>query len=114
MQRDIIKELVAWIVERTQAGERLTNEQVTERSGYSRWHLQREFTRVTGHKLGDFMRSLRMEIAADALRTTDKPIIDIGIHAGYYDQQCFTRAFNKQFGIPPHKYRKFYERANQP
>ncbi|MDI5811326.1 hypothetical protein MJM95_29885, partial [Salmonella enterica subsp. enterica serovar Anatum] len=39
-------------------------EKVSERSGYSKWHLQRMFKKETGHSLGQYIRSRKMtEIA---------------------------------------------------
>ena len=35
----------------------LSLEKVSERSGYSKWHLQRMFKKETGHSLGQYIRS---------------------------------------------------------
>ena len=102
MVHDLIKAVTARLVE----GELLTNESVAEMSGYTRWHLQREFKRIAGFQLGQFMRNLRLNVASTLLTTTDRSIMDIAIHAGYSEQQTFTRAFSQKFGIAPDKYRK--------
>ena len=37
-----------------------------ERSGYSKWHLQRMFKKETGHSLGQYIRSRKLTEIAKA------------------------------------------------
>jgi AraC family transcriptional regulator len=58
---------------------------------------------------GEYMRRLRLEHARDAL-LSERPIADIALEAGFYDQSHFTAAFRRQFGMTPAAYR-FQTRA---
>ncbi len=44
----------------------LSLEKVSERSGYSKWHLQRMFKKETGHSLGQYIRSRKLTEIAQA------------------------------------------------
>lgn len=46
----------------------LSLEKVSERSGYSKWHLQRMFKKETGHSLGQYIRSRKMTEIAQKLK----------------------------------------------
>src|SRR5699024_1539684 len=84
----------------------LSIDQVAEKSGYSKWHLQRMFKSITGHILGSYIRARRLTCTALALRLTHKPILDIAMQFQFDSQQTFTRAFKKQFRQTPANYRK--------
>lgn len=107
MDNSVIDELLVWINAEVDAGTPLVIPDVARRAGYSQHHLQREFTRVTGgEKLASYIRKRRLVNAAVALRSTAQPIIAIALGVGYADQQPFTRAFGREFGISPDKYRR--------
>ena len=50
---------------------------------------------------GEYMRRLRLDHARAALLETARPIAEIAIDAGFYDQSHFTNAFRKRFGMTP-------------
>lgn len=83
----------------------LLMDQIAGKSGYSKWHLQRMFSRITGTTLGSYTRARRLSRAAVALCVTDLPIIDIAVRYHFDSQQSFTRAFKQQFGQTPAFYR---------
>lgn len=57
-----IHSILDWIEDNLESP--LSLEKVSERSGYSKWHLQRMFKKETGHSLGQYIRSRKMtEIA---------------------------------------------------
>jgi AraC family transcriptional regulator len=69
-------------------------------------HLSRAFRREYGAPLGAYIRRLRMQWAAERLGSTDAPIAEIALEAGFTDQSHFTRAFVKFGGIAPGAYRR--------
>ncbi|MDU6411402.1 MAG: helix-turn-helix domain-containing protein [Yersiniaceae bacterium] len=101
--RALIDELIHWIEEHLDTAPRI--ETVSQKSGYSKWHLQRKFTALTGMNIATYMRNRRLSKAAIALKTSDDSIIDIATHYSFDSQQTFTRTFKKRFGITPHQYR---------
>jgi len=79
---------------------------ISQKSGYSKWHVQRIFKKNTGLKIADYIRKRKISKAALAIKLTDSTIYDIALEFGYDSQQTFTRAFKKYFLISPGAYRK--------
>lgn len=73
--QDIIQTLIEWIDEHID--QPLNIDIVARKSGYSKWYLQRMFRTVMHQTLGDYIRQRRLLLAAEALRTTQRPIFDI-------------------------------------
>ena len=48
---------------------------------------------------------LYLLLAAEALRTTQRPIFDIAMDLGYVSQQTFSRVFRREFDRTPSDYR---------
>ncbi|SFO71946.1 helix-turn-helix domain-containing protein [Enterovibrio norvegicus] len=59
--------------------ETLRVEQIAARSGYSRWHLQRQFKRSTGMSISQYQRHRLLSLAAEKIATTEHRILDIAI-----------------------------------
>ena len=68
-------------------------------------HLARAFRARYGETLGEYVRRLRLEWAAREMIATDKPLAFLAVEAGFCDQSHFTRAFKRQFGITPTRFR---------
>lgn len=103
-QANIISDLIKWIEKNLE--QPLSIDHVADKSGYSKWHLQRMFKKVTGQILGTYIRHRRLTHAALALRLTSKPILDIAMQYRFDSQQTFTRSFKKQFNVTPATYRR--------
>ncbi|WP_416414296.1 helix-turn-helix domain-containing protein [Pantoea sp. App145] len=103
-QHSIIHSLLFWIEDNlTQP---LSIDFVAEKSGYSKWHLQRMFKEITGENVGAYVRKRQLSKSAIALRLTSRSILDISDTYQFDSQQSFTRAFKKQFGETPARYRR--------
>jgi AraC family transcriptional regulator len=68
-------------------------------------HLSRIFRRYLGVSVGDYVRRLRIEWAANELTTGELPLADVAIGAGFVDQSHFTRAFKRHTGVTPGRFR---------
>ncbi|MEO1585027.1 MAG: AraC family transcriptional regulator [Planctomycetota bacterium] len=68
-------------------------------------HLARTFRDRFRTTVGAFARGRRLQIAADALVTTDRPIASIAIEAGFCDQSHFGRVFGRRYGTTPARFR---------
>jgi AraC family transcriptional regulator len=75
-------------------------------SNYSPWHFHRIFSNFHGETIGDYIKRLRLEKSAYALKITNFPILEIAIETGYASNEAFTKAFKKQFGLTPIQFRK--------
>ena len=54
----------------------------------------------------NFLKHVRMHLAAQALLDSNKPVQEISEWVGYADSAYFSRVFKKTFGTSPEGYRK--------
>ncbi|VAO81890.1 Regulatory protein SoxS [Klebsiella pneumoniae] len=101
--QNTVQTLIEWIDEHID--QPLNIDIVARKSGYSKWYLQRMFRTVMHQTLGDYIRQRRLLLAAEALRTTQRPIFDIAMDLGYVSQQTFSRVFRREFDRTPSDYR---------
>ena len=73
-------------------------------SGVSRFQLLRGFARETGVTPHAYLLQRRVRLARQLLATGHAPA-DAALEAGFADQSHMTRAFRRQFGITPARYR---------
>lgn len=109
---DIVITLVSWINDNLQ--EPLPLVVLSEKSGYSKWYLQKMFKGVTGMTIGGFIRNRRLQKSAVSLVRTNDSIIDISIAYQFGCQQSFTRLFKKKFNITPGKFRRLHRDKDEP
>ncbi|TYQ17984.1 UNVERIFIED_CONTAM: AraC-like DNA-binding protein [Acetivibrio alkalicellulosi] len=83
----------------------ITLSELAKASGYSQWHSARIFKELTGKSPFEYIRALRLSKAALLLRENQKKVIDVAFDFVFDSHEGFTRAFTKQFGISPKKYR---------
>lgn len=103
-QEIIIRELLSWINENIRSP--LKIEDVAQRSGYSKWHLQRMFHRIMNISMGNYIRDKKLESAAHDLLDSRDAVIEISLKYGYDSQQSFTRSFARKYHVPPARYRR--------
>ena len=91
-----------------------TGNDLAARLHLSRFHFDRVISSVAGEPPTRFRRRILLERSAYRLITTQHPIIDIAVEAGYASQAAFTRAFAKAFGSAPHQWRMQPTRTQLP
>ncbi len=69
--------------------------------------FMRFFSYMTGMTVTEYIRRRRLTLAADELRVSDMPIVDIAIKYGYDSAAAFSRAFMKQHGVTQSDFRKY-------
>jgi AraC family transcriptional regulator len=67
--------------------------------------LSRGYRDRFGCTIGERIRALRVEQAARELMETSRPLSDIALDAGFYDQSHFTNVFRRRLGVTPGAYR---------
>jgi AraC-like DNA-binding protein len=75
-------------------------------AGYSLWHAARMFKELTGKAPFEYIRSIRLSQAAVRLQEEQVKVIDVAFDFVFDSHEGFTRAFSKQFGLPPSQYRR--------
>lgn len=68
--------------------------------------FQRFFSYITGMTLAEYIRRRKLTRAAEDLRLSARPVIDIALQYGWDSTAAFSRAFLRQHGISPSAYRK--------
>jgi AraC family transcriptional regulator len=58
-------------------------------------HLAREFRRFYGCTLGEYLRGLRIQFACRKHSTSDMPLVEIALAAGFSHQAHFSRLFKR-------------------
>lgn len=67
-------------------------------------YLSRRFSQETGKSLMQYVRELRMEIAADLLVGKRLPVVEVAILCGYRDHSYFSSIFRRHYGSSPSSY----------
>jgi AraC-like DNA-binding protein len=86
--------------------EPITLHMLANAAGYSPWHSARLFKELTGKAPFDYIRALRLSQATVRLRDEDVRVVDVAFDFVFDSHEGFTRAFARQFGVSPLRFRK--------
>lgn len=85
--------------------ERIPVRQAAEMAAMSISRFMRFFKVSTGMTFVSYLTHVRLNLAAEMLRSPEQSICQIATSAGFPDQSYFGRVFHKQFGLSPTKFR---------
>ena len=68
--------------------------------------LARAFRRTFGCTVGEYVRNLRIERAAQQLADTDLSLAEIALAGGFSDQSHFSNLFRRHTGLSPFRFRR--------
>ncbi len=88
-----------------------TLESLARAVGTSRTVLTDHFARCVGAAPMHYLSQWRLRVAADLLGNTDRATKLIAESAGFSSTAAFTRAFKREFGIPPARWRQDHRNA---
>lgn len=83
----------------------LTLEELSKVAGFSKYHFHRIFSSITGEKLSDYLRRVRLSSTTMKFKTNLK-ITQIAQTSGYETNASFSKAFKNHFGITPKEFSK--------
>ena len=63
------------------------------------------FKRESGESYTSYLTGVRMEKAAELLKTTDDKTYFIAAQVGYDEPNYFSYVFKKRYGVSPNKFR---------
>lgn len=75
-------------------------------------HLARQFRKVQGASVGEYLRNLRVGLARDALEDPCCTIARAAATAGFADQSHFARVFKRMTGDTPRQFRQKMQNAS--
>jgi AraC family transcriptional regulator len=85
--------------------EELSLDRLARVAHFSPYHFHRLFRALVGETVTEYVRRLRLESAAVALKTGEKSVLEVALDAGYGTHEAFTRAFRQMFGVSPTQFR---------
>jgi len=94
---------VMWLLKQNLA-EPLSLEELGKKIGCSHFYLSRVFSAQTGHTITQHLRRLRMERAAELLKTGRHNVTEAALEVGYNSLSHFSAAFHETFGCCPGLY----------
>jgi AraC-like DNA-binding protein len=91
-----------------------TLEELAREAGTSRSVLAEKFQLIVGIAPMQYLTQWRMLLAANLLSGSNAPLIQIAEEVGYLTDTAFSRAFSREYGVPPAKWRRNHvERHSQ-
>jgi len=79
--------------------------------GISRSALVDRFTRYLSEPPMAYLTRWRLQLAARSLESTSRGVAEIAAAVGYESEAAFNRAFKREFGQPPGRYRSDHKSA---
>lgn len=86
--------------------EPITLSDLAKAANYSQSHCSRIFRELTGKLPFEYIRALRLTEAARQLRDNNVKVVDVALDFVFDTHEGFTRAFSKEFGISPYRYKQ--------
>ena len=80
--------------------------QLAQSAGYSPFHSARLFKEYAGKTPFEYIRALRLSRSAMVLRDTHSRIVDVALDFLFNSHEGYTKAFSREFGIAPARYKK--------
>jgi AraC-like DNA-binding protein len=86
--------------------------ELAKQVGVSRSALIERFARYLSEPPIAYLMRWRLQLAARALSSTSRGVAEIASDVGYESEAAFNRAFKREFGLPPARYRREVRTAN--
>jgi len=83
-----------------------TLESLAREVGTSRSVLAEKFTHYVGQPPIQYLGKWRMALASNLLRRSALSMMHIALEVGYETDAAFSRAFRREFGMPPGSWRR--------
>ena len=85
--------------------EKISLDNLAEQYFISKFHLSREFKKLTGATIGNYLTAKRVSHAKKQLRFTNLPLDAIARECGLSDTSYFVKVFKSAEGMTPGEYR---------
>lgn len=88
-----------------QSGVNMTLGSLASEVGVHPVHLAHEFRKFYRESVGEYVRRLRVERACRAIAQSARPLSEIAVDSGFYDQSHFSNTFKRYTGLTPAAFR---------
>jgi len=92
--------------------QQITVDQLAAKFGYSRSRFSHMFKSTIGYSLPQYLNMLRCRSIAEALVSTDTPVVELAINAGFNNTHSFYSAFKSCYNMTPREYLANYKRTH--
>lgn len=99
-----VETMVSWIEDNIR--EAPTLDEMSSYVGYSPYYCSTKFHEVVGLRFKTYLNKRKLCHAILDLKESEERIIEIAFRYGFSSHEAFTRAFVREFGICPSKYRR--------
>ena len=99
-----LKALLQWLS--AHSAEDLHIADAAQVCSFSSSHFMRWFRQMTGQSFVAYLNDYRLNMAAEALHTTDDTVLSIASRCGFENLSYFNRAFKAHFQMTPREYRR--------
>jgi AraC family transcriptional regulator len=100
----ISKRIVDFVNDRIQ--DKISYEDAAALAGLGSWSFMRKFKQTFGVSFHNFVLTQRVERAVYLLNTSNRPLKNIAVDCGFYDQPHMNRVFKKIKGVTPAAFRR--------
>jgi transcriptional regulator GlxA family with amidase domain len=100
----IVARCQTWIAEHLHEASPVAS--MVEISGLPERSFKRRFQKATGMSPLEYVHTLRLESAKQALEASERPVEQIAFDVGYEDAGFFSRLFRRNVGLTPAQYRR--------
>lgn len=104
-EAEFLEKLIA-VVDEHLADETFGVEVLQQEIGMSRMQLHRKLKALTDQSASDFIRTIRLQRAADLLRQPGTPVAEAAYASGFSHLSYFSKCFKEQFGVLPSEFAK--------
>ena len=81
-------------------------ETLARRAGLSRSRLAERFRHFLNRSPMEYVAQWRLKLGAERLRTSQRSVAEIAAEVGYGSESAFSRAFRREYALPPAQYRR--------
>lgn len=86
-------------------GRNIQVEDLAAEAGISTYHFSRLFKQAIGRSPHQFVIAYRVEQAQKMLSDKERPLLDVALSCGFFDQAHFSRKFKQATGVTPKEWR---------
>jgi DNA-binding response OmpR family regulator len=101
---DKLLERVMKVINDNISNPNLTVDEVASEVGISRVHLHRKLKELTNQTTRDYIRNIRLKMAADLLSQKKYSIAEVADLTGFANPNSFSVAFKELYGVSPSAY----------
>ena len=106
--KDIVK-----LIEENYSDPSFNVEKLVEKSSVGRTVMYNKLKGLTGSSPVDFLRQMRLKIAANLLIDSGYNVSEIGYMTGFNDIKYFSKCFKAQYGVTPSLYKNSVKSQSQ-